>query len=265
MEDGSGQSRVGDKLRQLTIKAGFGSVAIHRSEHDFSRTTSGCLAPPLDGVPARRSASPRNEHFESAGTSVCTPGIDGHHDCLRAKTRRDCSNQLRVVHRGRVDRDLVRASLEHRCGIVEFTNSSADGEGNEQTACRAADDVEHRLAFAAGSGDVEQDDFVGAIAGVSGGTFHGVAGVAQIRELHAFHDPAAIHIETGEDALGQHLSNLIHWPQNSASQKFFSMSSPTVHDFSGWNCTAKIFPCSTTAENRAPYSVAAAVAATTGA
>ena len=51
---------------------------------------------------------------------------------------------------------------------------------------------------------VISNDLVRAIAGVSGSTVRGVAGVAQIHELHAFHDPAVVHIETGDDALGQH-------------------------------------------------------------
>jgi len=92
-------------------------------------------------------------------------------------------------------------------------------------------------------------------AGVGSGAVRRIASIAQIMELHSFHDSAVVHIEATDDAFGQHFT----------SQKLFRMRSPTVHDFSGWNCTPKIFSCSTTAENCAPYSLAAVVAATTGA
>src|ERR1019366_826268 len=51
---------------------------------------------------------------------------------------------------GRVDGDLVRRSLDRGRGIGESADSSADGERNKQTARRAGDYVEHRLALIAG-------------------------------------------------------------------------------------------------------------------
>src|ERR1019366_2392457 len=86
--------------------------------------------------------------------------------------------------------------------------SSADRERNKQAARRAGDHIDHRAALIAGGRNIQQNDLVRAIAGVSGGTFRRVAGVAQINKLHALHDPAVVHIETGNDALGQHVLNL---------------------------------------------------------
>src|SRR5580700_560353 len=258
---------VGHSLRQFTIETRFRAVAIHRGEENFSRTASRCLARPLDRIPACGSAAARNEYLAAIlyRTVVYPPRIDRYYDRLRAKAGGDFFNQRRILHRGRIDGDLIRARLEHIGGVGEFANPSADGDWYKQGARRARDDVEHRLPLVARGRDIEQDNFIRAIAGVSGGTFRRIAGIAQVNELHAFHDPASVHIETGDDALGQHLSSPISQPHESSSQKFLSMSRPTFHDFSGWNCTPKIFSFSTTAENGTPYSVAAAVPETIGA
>src|SRR5579885_3403118 len=53
--------------------------------------------------------------------------------------------------------------------------------------------------------------------------FGGVAGVAQVHELHAFDHTAAVNIKTGDDALGQHGS----------SQKFWRSLRPAAPDVSG--------------------------------
>jgi hypothetical protein len=60
------------------------------------------------------------------------------------------------------------------------------------------------MAFAAGGRDVEENNFVSAIMGVRSGALGGVSGIAQVDELDAFHDTAVVHIEAGDDALGQH-------------------------------------------------------------
>ena len=51
-------------------------------------------------------------------------------------------------------------------------------------------------------GDVEEDQFVGAVAVVAVGKFDRVAGVAQVDEVDAFDDAAAGDVETGDDAFG---------------------------------------------------------------
>jgi len=76
--------------------------------------------------------------------------------------------------------------------VGEITDSSAHRERNKQSTCRAGNNVEHRPALIAGGHDIEQNDFVRAIAGVSGGAFRRIAGVAQIYGTAAFHDPAVV-------------------------------------------------------------------------
>ena len=48
-------------------------------------------------------------------------------------------------------------------------------------------------------GDVEEDQLVGALGVVAGGQLDRVAGVAQVDEVDALHDPAGVDVEAGDD------------------------------------------------------------------
>ena len=64
-----------------------------------------------------------------------------------------------------------------------------------------------------------------------------VARIAQVDEVDTLDHAAGGHVETGDNALGQHQS----------STKFFTILSPSGPDFSGWNCTPKTLSLSRTA------------------
>ena len=54
---------------------------------------------------------------------------------------------------------------------------------------------------------------------VAAGDFDRIAGIAELEEVHALDDPAAIDVETGDDPLGQHRSEpaLIHGTPNTST------------------------------------------------
>ena len=80
--------------------------------------------------------------------------------------------------------------------------AAADRERDEDLARGAGHHVGHDFAGIAGGGDVEEDEFIGAIAVVALGEFDGVARIAQVDEVDALDDAAAGDIETGDDAFG---------------------------------------------------------------
>ncbi len=135
-------------------------------------------------------------------------GVDGDDHCLRSEALGDAGDQRRIGDRGGVDGDLVGAGVEDRAGIVERTNSSAHRERHEELARGAANCLDQRLALLMRGGDVEQDNFVGAVGGVQGSQFGGIACIADVHELHAFDDASGVAVETGNDALGQHRVDL---------------------------------------------------------
>jgi hypothetical protein len=53
--------------------------------------------------------------------------------------------------------------------------------------------------------DVEEHQLVGPLDVVREGGLDRIAGVAQVDEPHALDDATILHVEAGDDALGQHL------------------------------------------------------------
>ena len=110
---------------------------------------------------------------------------------------------------GGVDADLVRAGVEHGTDVFDGANSAADGEGDVDLFCDAADDIEHDGAAVRGGGDVVEDEFVRALLIVEAGEFDGVAGVAVVSESDTLDDAAAFDIEAGDDSAREHGASIL--------------------------------------------------------
>jgi len=52
--------------------------------------------------------------------------------------------------------------------------------------------------------DVEKHQFIGSLGLVPGRDGDRIAGIDEVEEPRALHHPPALHIETGDDALGEH-------------------------------------------------------------
>src|SRR5262249_37138525 len=117
---------------------------------------------------------------------------------------RHSGDQLRRLDGRRVDADLFGAGLDEACGVLQGTDTAADGEGHEDFLGHAAHNVEQDLAaFVAGT-DVEKDQFVGPLLLVAARHLDRIAGVSQPQEVHPLDNPAALDVQTRDNALGQH-------------------------------------------------------------
>src|SRR5690606_3151244 len=128
-----------------------------------------------------------------------------------------------------------------------------DRERNEHLAGDRFHGMDGGAAILAAGGDVEEGDLVGALVAVALGDFDGIAGIADIDELHALHHATVVAVETGDDAFGKThgcstelkavlpRSWLFYLAHGCPSQprKFCSNCRPFSWLFSGWNCTAK--------------------------
>ena len=85
-------------------------------------------------------------------------------------------------------------------------------------------------------GDVEHDEFVGALGVVARGERDRIASVAQADKVDAFDDAFAVGIEAGNDAASEAHAMLMR----RCLKKFCSSRAPAAPLFSGWNCAAKI-------------------------
>jgi hypothetical protein len=128
--------------------------------------------------------------------------IDGYDDGLRAEVCADLADERGVGESGGVDADFVGPGFEDLGCVFGGAYATAYGEGDEELLRGATDGVEQRGAALVGGGDVEQDDFVGALLGVALGESGWIAGVDEVDELDAFDYPAVANVEAGNNATG---------------------------------------------------------------
>jgi hypothetical protein len=137
----------------------------------------------------------------------------------------DFIDQLGTAQRSRVDTDLVRARVEEGCSVFESPYAAAYGERNKDFPGGAADCIKQCATALVCGCDIEEDDFVRARFGMTGGEFGRIAGVDEIHELHPLHDAAGGYVKACDDPPSQHDS----------PTKLRSICNPTGPDFSGWN------------------------------
>ena len=131
-------------------------------------------------------------------------GVDRHDDALAAEALAGGADEVRVLHRGGVDRHLVGAGVEQVAHVLQLAHAAADGERHEHRLGRARHHVEDDLAPLVRRRDVEEGQLVGALLVVALRDLDRVAGVAQADEVDALDDAAVLDVEAGDDALGQH-------------------------------------------------------------
>ena len=166
-----------------------------------------------------------------ASTTACAPN-----------SRLSSRDQFGTAHGGGVDGDLVGAGHQDAARIGDGADAAAHGERDEDLARGAGHYVRHDFAGIARGGDVEEDQFVGALLVVAIGQFDGIARIAQVDEVDAFDDAAGGDVETGNDAFGA----ASHIPFRS-STKLRTMARPSGPDFSGWHWTPNTLPDSRSA------------------
>src|SRR6185437_4587882 len=100
--------------------------------------------------------------------------------------------------------DLVCACVENRSGIIQSAYPAAHREGNKYLTRGSAHRLQERGAFLVCCSNVEQNNLIRTSLAVGEGKLRGVSRIAQVHELRAFHDAPGVHIETSDNAFGQH-------------------------------------------------------------
>ena len=128
------------------------------------------------------------------------PCIDAGDAALAAEPLGDLGHHLRPGDGGAVDRHLVRPRQQQRARILGGADAAAHGQWHEAHRRRPPHHVEDGAAILVAGGDVEEAEFVRPRRVIGARLLHGVAGVAQLDEVHALDDAAGGDVETGDDA-----------------------------------------------------------------
>ena len=149
-------------------------------------------------------SSPSPQRGEGRPWFPHPPRVDVHHRGTAAELPRHLRDQLRRAHRRRVNTDLLGARLDEPRGVLQRANAAAHGERHENLFGHPPHHVEQDgTPFVTGA-DVEEHQLVGPVLLVAAGDLDGVAGVAEVEEVGALDHAAAVHVQTGDDAFGQH-------------------------------------------------------------
>ena len=146
------------------------------------------------------------EDFPAAGFAGDRARIDGDDDALAPEAMRALVDELRVLDGRRVDAHLIGTELEHRLHVARGADTSADGERDEHLVRGSGDHLIGGAPVIRRSRDVEEDQFVSALRFVEARQLDRVAGIAQGDERDALDDAAAIDVEAGDDAAGEHVT-----------------------------------------------------------
>src|SRR5262245_58088245 len=200
---------VGDGAGEFEIETFSRAVAIHGGEQDLARAERRHLARIAERFDAGRLAPAMAENFEARLPALAGHAlrVDGDDYALRAELLGNRAHQASVLHRRRVDGDLVGAGFEQCAHVLDRAYPAADRERHEAALGGAAYDVENGAALLVACRDVEEAKFVRARLVVSRGRLHRVAGVAQIDELDAFDDAPLFHVEARDETDLQHGQN----------------------------------------------------------
>src|SRR3954452_1465149 len=253
VRDGAGAARCDDRhghcladgARDLEVVAPTRAVGVDRREEDLPRASTDGLLRPLDGLdPAWRAAA--------VGDDLSGLRVDRADDGLRAELVGQPGQELRVLDRRAVDRDLVRAGPQEGARVLERRDPAADGERDLQLLGGVLDQLHDRVVTEDGGGDVEEDELVRAEVGVARRELDGIAHVAQVLELDALDDPARGDVEAGDQALLDHAIT------------FSSRRAPAAALRSGWNWTPARAPRWTAATTGPSWSTSARGMSSTG-
>ena len=102
-----------------------------------------------------------------------------------------------------IDADFVGTGVEHGADIVHRADAAAHRQRNKDVF----GDLLHRVycGFAAvgAGGDIEKADLIGALFVIAHGDFYRVTSIADIDEIDALDDAPVVHIQAGNNTLGQ--------------------------------------------------------------
>jgi len=199
--------RHGDRSRdgcgECEVKAQSSAISVHAGEQQFARAAVCYLLGPLHRVPSRRSPSAVGIDLPAGPVwpSLC---IDRRDNALAAELGRRSRDQRGILDCGRVDAGLVRACVQESGDILNLADAATYRQRNEYLIGNGLDHWKNQVPLIGGRRDVQECDLVSSLSVITLGHLHRIARVAEIDKVGALDHPPCIHIETGNDAFGQH-------------------------------------------------------------
>ena len=127
-----------------------------------------------------------------------------------------------------IDTHLVRTGPEDLLDIIKGPEPATDRKREEELVRRPLYQVDDDPPLLFRCCDIEEDHFVRALVVVPPGKFHRVAGVPEPEKIRAFHHPAVLEVEAGNDPSREHHGYRI-W----ACNPYLYFHTMILHKFAG--------------------------------
>jgi hypothetical protein len=194
----------GNGSGQLTVITVFGAVGIHTGQQNFPGAEFDAFFCPFNGVKVDWFAAAMGVDLPFVFSPGNALGVNGKHDALAAETFSAGTDQFRVVYCGRVYRSFIGAVVKHQAHIFDSADSAAYSKRYEYLGSGSADDIYHCSAIVAGSGNIQENYFIGTLFIVFYCGLNGVAGINEIYEIDPFNYPAVSNVKTRNYSFCQH-------------------------------------------------------------
>ena len=205
---------LADSIQHLQIEAALHAVCVDRINDNLAGTFAGAAPDPFDGFHAGVFPSALGEDPES---TVHPLHVHTQYDALVAVKLRRFPDQGGIPDRAGIHGNLIRPALQHPVKVIRCVDTAANGQRNKNRPRRFRQDVgEQRPAFG-GCGDIIKHQLVRSVVAVVLRQFHRRCHISQFLEINPFDDPSVLHVQAGNDSLGNHLA---------VSIAFFRLMSP---------------------------------------
>src|SRR6266568_5920148 len=105
-----------------------------------------------------------------------------------------------------IERGLIGAGSQRGPDILKAAYTATNGDGNKYLFRGPAHNIKHGGTIFKGSRDIEKNDLIRPFAIVKRGKLYRITGITQVNKVDALDNTSHSHIQTGDDALGQHSS-----------------------------------------------------------
>ena len=113
-------------------------------------------------------------------------------------------HELGMFDGGRIDADFIRTRIQQLANVLDRADSTADRQRHEYLFGRSGDDVQQGVPILMRSGNVQEAQFIGTGLIIDLGDLDRITGVTKIHEADALDHSTVLHVQTWNDAFGQH-------------------------------------------------------------
>ena len=130
--------------------------------------------------------------------------IDVHNDALATELQSGVAYELGVLYRSRIDRDFIATGTEQHADVFECPDAATDGQRHKTDFRSSSDDIQYDATLFVTGGNIEEDEFIRTVLFIPSRDLHGITGIAQVQEVHAFYDASGMNVQARDNAFGKH-------------------------------------------------------------